>query len=181
MTSNSALSPYQFKRQDLMPLGKNLLWQIDCGVVRTLTWDEEGTIITLGFWGVGDVVGQPLSQIKPYQVECLTAVEAEILPTDCWQLREATLTHIHQMEELLRIVHCKRLECRLLKFLGWLAQRFGQEVAQGRLLDLRLTHQEIAQDIGTTRVTVTRLLNQLQQEGKIVWSNQRWILLKSCT
>lgn len=63
----------------------------------------------------------------------------------------------------------------------WLAQRFGHEVAQGQIIDLRLTHQEIAQYIGTTRVTVTRLLNRLQQEGKIVCSSQQCILLKSGT
>lgn len=78
------LSRHKFKRHDLIPLRKSLLWQIDSGVVRTLTWDEERAIATLGFWGSRDVVGQPLSQIDPYQIECLTSVEAWILPADCW-------------------------------------------------------------------------------------------------
>lgn len=155
------LNQHTFKRRDLIPLGKNLLWQIDIGVVRTLTWDEEGTTITLGFWGSGDIVGQPLSQINPYHIECLTAVSAWILPTDCWNAHPTMLSHIQQTEELLRIIQCKPVEWHLLQFLEWLARRFGHEVAQGQLIDLRLTHQEIAQDIGTTRVTVTRLLNRL--------------------
>lgn len=172
------ISQRKFKRRELIPSGKSLLWQIDVGVVRTLTWDEEGTTIALGFWGPGDIVGQPLSQINPYQIECLTDVEAWILPTEYWHFYEAMLSHIHQTEELLRIIHCKSAECRLLQFLQWLAHRFGHEVAEGRSLDLRLTHQEIAQDIGATRVTVTRLLNRFQQEGKIIWSRQRCILVK---
>lgn len=160
-----------------MPLGNSLLWQIDVGVVRTSTWNEEGTLVTLGFWGPGDIVGQPLSQINPYQIECLTAVEAWLLPADCWNFHQAMLSHIQQTEELLRIIHCKHVECRLLQFLNWLARRFGREVAQGQLIDLPLTHQHIAQDIGTTRVTVTRLLNRFKQEGKIILSGQRCILL----
>ncbi len=173
-------SLHKFKRRDLMPLGKSLLWQIEVGVVRTLTWDDEGAIVTLGFWGPGDIVGQPLSQINPYQIECQTAVEAQILPTGCWNFHQAMLSHIQQTEELLKIIHCRQVECRLLQFLKWLARRFGREVAQGQLLDLPLTHQEIAQDIGTTRVTVTRLLNRLKQEKKIIWSDQRCILVKGC-
>lgn len=90
------------------------------------------------------------------------------------------LSHIQQTEELLRIIHCRQVECRLLQFLKWLARRFGREVAQGQLIDLPLTHHEIAQDIGTTRVTVTRLLKRLKQEKKIIWSAQRCILLKGC-
>lgn len=173
------LRQHTFKRRDLMPLGKSLLWQIDVGVVRTLTWDNEGAIVTLGFWGPGDIVGQPLSQINPCQIECLTAVEAWILPADCWHSHETMLYHIQQTEELLRIMHCKYVECRLLQFLDWLARRFGREVTQGQLIDLPLTHQGIAQDIGTTRVTVTRLLNRFRREGKIMWSREHCILLKT--
>lgn len=174
-----SLSTHEFNRRDLMLLEKGLLWQIEVGVVRTLTWDKEGETVTLGFWGPGDIVGQTLSQINPYQIECLTAVKALLLPADCWHSHETMISHIQQTEELLRIIHCKRVECRLLQFLDWLAERFGYEVAQGQLLNLPLTHQEIAQDIGTTRVTVTRLLNRFRQEGKIIWSGQHRILLRT--
>ena len=57
---------------------------------------------------------------------------------------------------------------RLTKLLVWLAQKFGTQVLQGVLINLRLTHQELADMIGSTRVTVTRLLNQLDKEKIIV-------------
>ena len=47
-----------FSRNDVIPLHPNVLLQIKRGVVRTLTWSEEGTAAALGYWGVGDVVGQ---------------------------------------------------------------------------------------------------------------------------
>jgi DNA-binding transcriptional regulator LsrR (DeoR family) len=37
----------------------------------------------------------------------------------------------------------------------------------GVLLNLALTHQDFADTLGMTRITVTRLLNQLEREGKI--------------
>ena len=86
MTLNSVISAspklkhHQFKRHQLIPLTNVLLWRIDTGVVRTLTKNEEENIITLGFWGQGDIVGQPLFPFHPYQVECLTIVQASILP-----------------------------------------------------------------------------------------------------
>jgi CRP-like cAMP-binding protein len=38
-------------------------------------------------------------------------------------------------------------------------------VPQGDRLSIRLTHQHLANAIGTTRVTITRLLGQLKDEG----------------
>jgi hypothetical protein len=52
----------------------------------------------------------------------------------------------------------KRVETALLHLLLWLGKKFGREVQQGQLLDIRLTHQDLAELLGTTRVTITRIL-----------------------
>ncbi|MGL5033935.1 MAG: helix-turn-helix domain-containing protein, partial [Microcystaceae cyanobacterium] len=46
-------------------------------------------------------------------------------------------------------------------------KKFGKETPKGQLIDLRLTHQDIADILGTTRVTVTRSLTQLEKQGLI--------------
>ena len=46
-----------------------------------------------------------------------------------------------------------------------LAKDFGEPCEAGLRLNLRLTHQEIASALSTTRVTVTRVLGQLRDEG----------------
>lgn len=175
---NTAL--HIFKCQEYIPLDKDILWQIDTGVVRTSTWDQEGNFITLSFWGAGDVIGQPLSRIKPYQLECMTEVKAYALPSDSQIANRALISHVQQTEELLRMMHCKSVENRLLKFLIWSADKFGEETSRGKLVKLRLTHQEVADMIGTTRVTVTRLLGKFEREGIVSWSKQRCILLGQC-
>jgi CRP-like cAMP-binding protein len=157
-----------FSRRSLLPIKKNALWQIESGFVMTYTYLEDGTTVALGLWGPGDVVGEPLSKMKPYQMECLTTVEATIVPVDDWhQFTEILLDHIHQAEELMLIRSNKKVETMLMQLLAWLSKKFGSEVEQGRLIDMRLTHEDLAALISSTRVTITRLLGQLEQEGLI--------------
>lgn len=165
-----------FKCKERLPSKADTLWKIEAGVVRSLTWDEDGRTITLGVWTVGDVVGQPLSRLHPYEVECLTTVTVKELPLNHdggGDLQQALLMHAWKSAELLNIVHQPAMTDRLLRFLEWLSGQFGQPVPAGVLLNLNLTHQVLADTLGTTRVTITRLLRQLERAGKIMRSPHR--------
>jgi len=165
-----------FNRKDLLPLGSDYLWEIEQGIVRSLTWNEEGQLVTLGFWGPGDVVGRRLSRLKPYQMVCLTPVQARQIPVESYSLQQALLVHTWKSEELLSILHQHSVYDRLLRFLEWLSCQFGQKVPQGQLLNFHLTHQDISETIGITRVTATRLINRLERKGRIVRSHRNLIL-----
>ncbi|OUL23470.1 replication/maintenance protein [Nostoc sp. RF31YmG] len=174
---NGQLPQRIFTRREVIPLRSEVLWRIERGAVRTLTWSEDGIFITLGYWGPGDIIGYPLSKIKPYQIESLTSVEVSVIPPQLWhQDIDALLSHIQQAEELLSIVHRKPISLRLWHFLVWLSEKFGREVEDGILLDLNVTHQEIAEVLNTTRVTITRLLQQFEEEGQILRNKRRMIL-----
>lgn len=171
----SHLRRWRFSRGNLLPSQPESLWRID--IVRTITWSEAGNLNVLGYWGPEDVVGQPLSRLTPYLMECLTSVEVGLVPAHLWYLvLDAIILHTQQTEELLHILHHERIPIRLLQLLGWLVQKFGTEVDQGQLIDLRLTHEEIAEVLSTTRVTVTKLLKQFEQEGRIRRSRHHVIL-----
>jgi len=185
--SFSSLSPQQsvkpirrqFGPRSILPIKPNSLWKIEAGVVKTLTWLEDGTTVTLGLWGPGDIVGKALSKIDSYQVECLTQVEATVFYPHEWnQITELLLAHVQQTEELLLIRSHRKTDVMVIKLLSWLAKKFGQEVKQGHLIDLRLTHQEIAEILGATRVTITRILSQLEQQGIIERLSLHRFLLK---
>jgi CRP-like cAMP-binding protein len=168
--TQSSLKKHQshFIRRSFLPDLKNNLWQIESGFVRTFTYLEDGTTVALGLWGSGDVVGGYLSRMNPYQMQCLTKVEATVLPVTEWnELTETLLNHIQQAEELMVIRSHKKVETMLIKLLAWLSHKFGSEVEQGRLIDMRLTHEDLAELIGSTRVTITRILGQFEQEGLI--------------
>jgi len=162
-----------------LPHKKQAVWQIESGIVRTVTWLEDGTTVMTGLWGPGDVVGKLLSSVDPYQIECLARVEASLLPLENGYIRsEWLLAHLEQFEALLVIRSYPQVETMLIKLLGWLAKRFGREVEAGNLIDLRLTHQTIAEALGTTRVTVTRILGQFEDQGLIERISLHRILLK---
>jgi CRP-like cAMP-binding protein len=165
---NKHLNQQIFTRRSIIPVSNDVLWRIDRGLVRTLTWNEDGTYITLGYWSLGDIVGYPLSKVNPYHIECLTSVEATLIPPHLWHEEiKALLHYIQQTEELLSILHRKPTSLKLWKFLVWLSEKFGRDIEQGKLIDLNLTHQEISEVLNTTRVTVTRLLQKFEEEGKI--------------
>jgi CRP-like cAMP-binding protein len=178
LTASSRSTIRLFGRYDSIVLEPDILWRIERGVVRTMTWNEKGKLIILGYWGTGDVVGQPLSRVVPYQIECLTSVETSRLTKDLWhQAINAMLLHTQQTEELLTIVRQDCVAQRLWNLLLLLSQKFGRETDSGRLIDLVLTHQDLAETINATRVTVTRALQQFESEGILLRHRRRLILL----
>jgi CRP-like cAMP-binding protein len=169
----------QFSLRTSLPVKQNCVWRIEAGAVRTLTWLEDGTTITIGIWGPGDVIGQPLTTVNPYQIESLTAAEATLLSLGDERLpSEWLLNHLQHAEALMVIRSYRRVDIMLAKLLAWLAKRFGRSVDQGHLIDLRLTHQDLAELVGTTRVTITRTLGQFEQQGIIERLSVHRILLK---
>ncbi|MBD2447258.1 Crp/Fnr family transcriptional regulator [Nostoc sp. FACHB-152] len=171
------LQPKIFARKETIPPRNDILWRIERGAVRTITWSEDGTYITLGYWGPGDVVGSALSKVQPYQIECLTSVEVSIVPSYIWhQDIDALFTHIQHTEELLSIVHLKPISLRLWKFLVWLSDKFGRNIERDKVIDINITHQEIAEVLNTTRVTITRLLQQFEEEGVLLRYKRQIIL-----
>lgn len=170
------IQPRQFPLRALLD-SRVKLWRIEMGVVRSLTWLEDGTVVTLGIWGTGDIVGEALSSVEPYQLECLTKVQAAPLSIEKWQPDlNLLLSHLHQMEELAVIRSHRKVDAMMIKLLNCLAKRFGREVEAGNLIDLKLTHQDLADILGTTRVTVTRILGQFEEQGVIERSLRRIVL-----
>lgn len=171
------LNEYRFSKRESLLLQSDLLWKIESGFVRSLTWNDNGDVATLGIWGEGDLVGQPFSTLQTYQLECLTPVDAVAISFPRYCPPEVLLSHLQQTEELLTITHIKNTRDRVLKLLDWLANRYGNDVQQGRLLTVRLTHQTLSELVGATRVTITRLLNELEKQGRITRLRRHQILL----
>jgi CRP-like cAMP-binding protein len=172
--------PSIFNRREQMPVHDELLWQILEGQVRTITWDDEGNLTTLGIWGPTDFLGQPFSIVSPYQIECLTSVKAIRCPMPAPpQTMSILLNNIQHTEKLMSILQVKSMSDRIYKILDWLSERFGRSYPLGKTVGFGLTHQQIADLAGTTRVTVTRLLQVLEADKKICRLPKRHIMLLS--
>ena len=162
-----------------LPSKRDCIWLIVDGVVKTFSMNESGTFITLGFWGNRDVVGTVLSNINPYMIQCMSDVRAIAIPEDeLASISTELIYHQQQTQQLMYIIRNTQVSQRLWLFLEWLGHKFGRTIEEGKLIDFKLTHQEIAEAIGTTRITVTKILNQFEREGSILRPKTRCIILK---
>ncbi len=167
-----------FNSREELPVISCALWLIVRGVVKTYTISDEGVVKTLGFWGTKDVIGSSLSLVEPYLLQCLTDVEAISIPKHQWEkISTAILSHARQTQKMMCIVRSSRIHQRLWQLLQWLAQKFGRNIDEGTLINFQITHQDLADAIGTTRITVTKILNQLERDGLILRPRNKCIVL----
>lgn len=84
-----------------------------------------------------------------------------------WLMLRGLSSRILQTEMMIETLAHRDMGSRLVSFLLILCRDFGAPTAKGVTIDLKLSHQAIAEAIGSTRVTVTRLLGDLRQEKMI--------------
>ena len=80
-------------------------------------------------------------------------------------LLQGLSTRILQTETMIETLTHRDMSSRLVSFLLVLCRDFGMPSENGITIDLRLSHQSIAEAIGSTRVTITRLLGDLKNSG----------------
>ena len=74
-----------------------------------------------------------------------------------------------QYEELVKCLLPRETEVRLANLLPILARKFGEKSEDGRFVttDLRLTHQDLAAMVASTRESVTKVLNEMRNRGVV--------------
>ncbi len=169
----NSLEARSFKRGDRLP-SLSEAWLIQSGVIRSVTWDMEGNVAVLGWWGTGDLIYPVTRKTEPHQYECLAPTVLTKLH-DFHRLSDLLIKQSLKTEELLALANCRNTSERILKMLHWVADHFGEPFFDrtnldrlGRLIDLQITHQQLADLAGTTRVTVTRCLGQFERDNQIV-------------
>ena len=72
-----------------------------------------------------------------------------------------------QYEELVKCLLPRETEVRLANLLPLLAQKFGERTDGVVTIDLRLTHQDLAAMVASTRESVTKVLNEMRNRDLI--------------
>ncbi len=175
-----------FARYEVLPLEAGGLWQVTEGVVQLSTAQSNGDEVLVGLAGPGMPVGLPLTGLVAYQARALTDVCCLWVSLGelerCGALAQALLLplmrRLRQTEALLAIAAGqRRVEDRLRHLLLLLAQEVGEPVPRGVRLGVRLTHQSLANAIGTSRVTCTRLLGRFHAWGWVDWGADRHLVV----
>ncbi|WP_178076019.1 Crp/Fnr family transcriptional regulator [Paenibacillus oralis] len=112
---------------------------------------------------VYEVRAQTASRIRIHALE-----PASLSPEQMVQLLTKLRAHSWRSLQLAMICRQKYISERLNLFMAFLNQQFGVEFRKTqRLIPFVLTHENIANAINSTRSTVTRMMNELEQKGQI--------------
>lgn len=169
-----------------IPLISQGVWQVSQGLVQLSTLCENGEEVWLGWAEPSTLFGNWFSLLTAYQATALSDVhlvwfslsEINSSPRLSQAILPQMVRRMRQTEALLAIAGNRRVEERLQQFLLLMKREIGEPVEAGTRIGVRLTHQNLANAIGTTRVTVTRLLNKLKQEGTITFDSDRHIVIR---
>ncbi len=148
------------------------------GVFKILSEDDNGNEVVMYFLERGDTCACVFINSLNSEKNCIKAIaetDSEVILInvenfDPWLVKyksfrnyvlESYNLRIKEMIETIDTMAFKKMDERLLKYLH-------DRVQVLRVTTLKTTHQEIAYDLNTSRVVVSRLLKQLENENKIV-------------
>jgi CRP-like cAMP-binding protein len=85
-------------------------------------------------------------------------------------------SRLHEAERELEAMAYQRVDQRLARKLIDLGQRFGVRTVRGTLIQARLTQQELADMIGTTRETLAHTLGDFRREGLLTTEHHQVVI-----
>jgi len=190
-----------FRKDERVPARPGLLYLVQRGAIRLVGSAQVGTTRNdpdptassmgiedafLGFVGAGypfEIVAQ-----SPFTLQAFAHVDQTSIIWMYWHdldnwphFRREVLDafrYQHQRKLLwLSTLGQRRTIDRLLGFITLLIEEFGEPSDRGYCLPYPLTHAQIGSAIGSTRVTVTRLMGKLRQKQLIVVEDDNLICL----
>jgi CRP-like cAMP-binding protein len=170
-----------------IPMLDRDIFFVQQGIVQLSSFDSEGNDILLGIISPSMPFGLPLTSVEPYHAVALSNVSlirftvAEVEQYfDLSRLVMRGLDMRLQQSEAIHSILCSRhISEKLFRLLELLCREIGEPVSNGTRLKVRFTHQHLASTIGTTRVTITRMLQKFQQDGTIMLDEKRHIIMSS--
>ena len=154
----------------------NSLYIVNYGVLKAVVPTSLGRDRIADLYGPGDVLGLAALGNTTHPETVMVVHEACLTPIDPSQamndrnLRDYIMTsmarQISRARELLNEAEMP-VGARVTRALLRLAKRFGKpsNEAEGVKLPLALTHEDLADLTGSSRVTITRILGELRAEG----------------
>lgn len=158
------------------------------GRVKLAYLDESGKRLTLMICGRGEPFGEMAlagEEERTLIAEALENVElcavskdellrfAEETPSLSFRITKLVGLRFLEIENRLEDLIFKDVHTRLARLLVKLGGRYGVPEDGGVRIDIRITHQDLAELIGSARETTSAALGEFQQEGLIEKSRSR--------
>jgi CRP-like cAMP-binding protein len=179
---------YFHAKGDEIPLFSEGVWQVTQGLVQLSANYEDGEQVLFGWAATGAWFGTQGADTLDYQAIALSPVYLRWLRLDeieaSMRLSQILLPQLAKrmrQAELLLIINGRRHTVERLKgLLSLLKNELGESLPNARTrMNYKFTHQQLASAIGTTRVTVSRMMAQFQAKGHITLDRHRHLILEN--
>jgi CRP-like cAMP-binding protein len=177
---------YFHTKGDEIPLFPEGVWQVTEGLVQLSANYEDGEQVLFGWASTGAWFGTQGSETLDYQAIALSPVYLRWLRLDeiegsmrLSQLLLPQLAKRMRQAEMLLIINGRRHTIeRLRGLLSLLKDELGESLPNSQTrINYKFTHQQLASAIGTTRVTVSRMMVQFQAKGFMSLDRHRHLIL----
>jgi CRP-like cAMP-binding protein len=167
------------------------LYVVAVGRVRVSILGDDGREVILSVLGPGDFFGEmALLDNDPRSATTIAAEDTELLclsrpdfetvmresPTMMMALIKVLTTRLRHANQQISTLALLDVYGRVAHLIVEMAQEEGRRLKDGRIAFRRSTHQEIANRIGTTRETVTRMLKDLQRQKLVHVEGKEFIV-----
>ncbi len=175
-----------YKKGDEISLSEPGFWQVAQGVVQLSKISAGRDDIILGWATANNSFGGLVTHEIDYRAQALSQTCVKWYnPSELAKSSEGARILISQLsqrliktEQLLTITGISKVSERLWQLLLMLTEEMGQSVVDGTRLTIRFTHQNLAQIISTSRVTVTKILGDFQKQRLISIDSARHIIIR---
>ena len=177
----------QYEKGDEISILDSGVWQVYRGVVQLSRVKQDGGEVVVGWVTANGVFGNCCGiALEAYRAIALCDVylrrysSTDVIrnPLLARQFLAQYSERLIKSEQLLSIIAVRKVEERLTQLLLMLKNEMGQFVGEDIRLQVRFTHQQLAEAVCTTRVTITRILGDFQNRGLICLDGDRHIVFK---
>lgn len=154
------------------------LYLVSSGVLKAVVPTSMGKERIADLYGPGDVLGTAALDGGQHAETVIAVHDTHLVPLDPVQAMTDRQLRDHILRSLARQLRHARealddaelpVGARVTKAFIRLLERFGQasDTGEGIKLPLALTHEDLASLTASSRVTITRILGELRQEGAL--------------
>jgi CRP-like cAMP-binding protein len=125
-----------------------------------------------------DVFAEAVDEVRVASVQ--KAALTEVIrrrPDFAVKLFASFSERLRQSDEVIESLLQREVSARLATLLLNLGERFGEVNGSGTALDMRLTHQDLANMIASTREAVSKVMSEFQRDGSIEIRNRKIVLV----
>lgn len=156
------------------------LFIVESGVVKLSRVSADGREVNVGILGPVELFGEGVLVGDTQRADRAATIEDSVLcAIEAGAFEEFLLGHPHLAVRVTKLVgdRLRRVESRMHDILFHdvrtrlahtvtrLAEKFGEDVPEGRRIGLRLTQTDLAQLIGSTRETTSTIFNEFRRQG----------------